>query len=446
MAPTMYRRSRAAQTFWWRWLIPALFCLGLAIGTNPTASAATVTYSYNGNNQIQQISYDNGIVVNFLYDANGNRTSVTVLTPGLETPTNLTATAVSDTEINLSFTGSPGATGYYVQRCAGAGCSTFSRIGTATTASYSDNGLTPATTYVYRVQAYDASNTSAVSSTASAETAADTTPPTVPTGLTATAQTYSTVSLTWNAATDPEGVAGYHVYRNGSEIATIPGTSYTDGGLSPSTTYSYTVSAYDSYGNTSAQSGTASATTPAIQPPSAPTGLAASAAANTQINLSWTASADGGGPGIAGYKVYRNGSLIGSTAATTYSDTGVAVFSTYSYTVAAYDVDGNVSAQSAAVSGSTYYQITSSTGTILSSASSMYSVTSRFEAGPMGAQDGFYVWYVTETVGSDVTAVNVNGPTGGTSPACADGTVTQITSGYQLSGCVLIAEPSVYGH
>jgi chitodextrinase len=242
------------------------------------------------------------------------------------------------------------------------------------------------------------------------------------------------------------GVSGYKVYRNGAQIGTTSGTSYTDGNLSPSTTYSYTVSAYDTVGNVSAQSGAVSVTSPAIPLPSTPTGLTASVAGNTQINLSWSAASDSGGPGLAGYKVYRNGTEIATTASTSFSDTGVSVFSTYSYTVAAYDVDANTSAQSSAVSASTYYPITNSSGALLSSASSMYSVTSRFEAGPMGASDGFYVWFVTETVGSKITAVNVNGATGGSAPACADGSVTQITSGYQLSGCVLIAEPSVYGH
>jgi hypothetical protein len=60
------------------------------------------------------------------------------------------------------------------------------------------------------------------------------------------------------------GVAGYKVYRNGVQIATTTGTSYLDNGLSPATTYTYRVSAYDGTGNVSAQSGPVSATTQTV--------------------------------------------------------------------------------------------------------------------------------------------------------------------------------------
>jgi hypothetical protein len=86
------------------------------------------------------------------------------------------------------------------------------------------------------------------------------TPPSVPTNLHATATTASSISLAWNASTDTggPGLAGYKVYRAGSLLATtIPvssGTSYTDSGLTANTSYGYTVSAYDSNNNESAQS------------------------------------------------------------------------------------------------------------------------------------------------------------------------------------------------
>ncbi len=91
----------------------------------------------------------------------------------------------------------------------------------------------------------------------------DTTPPSVPTGLAGTATSGTSVGLTWNASTDNVGVASYTVFRNGSSIGTPTTTSFTDTGVSPSTTYSYTVNAKDSAGNTSAQSAPVSVTTPA---------------------------------------------------------------------------------------------------------------------------------------------------------------------------------------
>ena len=83
----------------------------------------------------------------------------------------------------------------------------------------------------------------------------DTTPPTVPGGLKATSVSSSQINLSWNASTDNVGVAGYKVFRNGSQIATTTRTSYSDTGLMPSTTYSYAVSAYDAAGNNSAPIG-----------------------------------------------------------------------------------------------------------------------------------------------------------------------------------------------
>jgi hypothetical protein len=96
-----------------------------------------------------------------------------------------------------------------------------------------------------------------------AEGSKDTTPPSVPEGLKASATGSTQISLSWNASSDDVGVAGYTIRREGTVIATVSATttSYTDSALSPSTTYSYTVDAFDAAGNHSAQSAPASATT-----------------------------------------------------------------------------------------------------------------------------------------------------------------------------------------
>jgi len=91
-------------------------------------------------------------------------------------PTNLTATAASATQINLSWTASTdnvGVTGYKVERCSGATCSNFAQIATPTTTTFNDTGLTAFTSYSYRVRATDAANNlSGFSSTATASTQA----------------------------------------------------------------------------------------------------------------------------------------------------------------------------------------------------------------------------------------------------------------------------------
>ncbi|MET7981753.1 glycoside hydrolase family 6 protein [Streptomyces sp. NPDC005281] len=91
----------------------------------------------------------------------------------------------------------------------------------------------------------------------------DTTAPTVPGGLAVGSTTSSSVALSWSASTDNTAVTGYDVYRDGTKVGSATTTSYTDSGLSASTTYKYTVSAKDAAGNASAQSTAVSATTKA---------------------------------------------------------------------------------------------------------------------------------------------------------------------------------------
>ncbi len=84
------------------------------------------------------------------------------------------------------------------------------------------------------------------------------TAPAAPTGLKVTGTTSSSVSLSWTA---PSGtVTGYDIYENGSQAATVTGTSGTVSGLASSTSYTFAVAAYNSVG-TSAKSGSVSATT-----------------------------------------------------------------------------------------------------------------------------------------------------------------------------------------
>lgn len=91
----------------------------------------------------------------------------------------------------------------------------------------------------------------------------DTQAPTVPGGLTVSATTSNSASLTWTASTDNTAVTGYDVYRNGTKVGSATATSYTDTGLSASTTYTYTVKAKDAAGNVSAASTAATAVTKA---------------------------------------------------------------------------------------------------------------------------------------------------------------------------------------
>ncbi|TRZ57185.1 MAG: fibronectin type III domain-containing protein, partial [Rhodocyclaceae bacterium] len=92
--------------------------------------------------------------------------------------------------------------------------------------------------------------------------AGDNQAPTVPGGLTAIAGSSSQISLSWTASSDAVGVTAYKVYRGGVLLTTLGNvTTYSDTGLTASTTYSYTIAACDAASNCSAQSSSASATT-----------------------------------------------------------------------------------------------------------------------------------------------------------------------------------------
>ncbi|MEU1258742.1 glycosyl hydrolase family 8 [Streptomyces chartreusis] len=78
--------------------------------------------------------------------------------------------------------------------------------------------------------------------------------------------------------------------------------------------------------------------------PSRPGSLASTGATSSSVSLSWNASTDN--VGVTGYDVLRNGESVGTATGTTYTDTGLAASTAYSYTVRARDAAGNVSAVS----------------------------------------------------------------------------------------------------
>jgi chitodextrinase len=120
----------------------------------------------------------------------------------------------------------------------------------------------------------------------------DTQPPSAPTNLTVTGHTASSVSLAWTASTDNIGVSGYQIRQAGNVVGTTSATSFTVGGLSPSTVYSFTVTAQDAAGNTSAPSTAVSATTDAAPNTNLARGKATSESSHTQ-NLSSGNAVDG---------------------------------------------------------------------------------------------------------------------------------------------------------
>lgn len=174
---------------------------------------------------------------------------------------------------------------------------------------------------------------------------ADTVAPSAPGGLTANASTTSgssQVVLNWNAATDNRGVTGYRVYRDGSLVASTTSLTHTVTGLTPGTSYTFGVEAFDGAGNTSALS-TVNATTPTpdVTAPSAVTGFAGTVNTKTrQVTLRWNASTDPEGSAVT-YVISRTGRTWTTTTLSIVDKPGRG---TFTYTIYARDAAGNQTA------------------------------------------------------------------------------------------------------
>ena len=178
--------------------------------------------------------------------------------------------------------------------------------------------------------------------------------------ITVTANNGNITGTVRNSASG-QGLAGATVaIGGGSSTTTSDSGVYTFNDLAPGT-YTLTASkagfasASDSVAVTAGQTTTKdfSLSSTDNTPPSAPTGLTATGISPSQIDLSWTASTDTGGAGLAGYIVYLNGAEAVRTTATTYSDNGLSQNTSYSYYIKAYDGANNISTASNTASAAT---------------------------------------------------------------------------------------------
>ena len=263
------------------------------------------------------------------------------------TPTGLATSAVGQTSATLSWTASTdnvAVTGYRVYRGG-------SQVATPTGTSFSFTGLNCATTYTLGVAAVDAAGNVSGTATTSVTTTAcpDTTPPSTPTGLATSAVGQTSATLSWTASTDNVGVTGYRVYRGGSQVATSAGTSYVYSGLSCGQSYIFGVAAVDAASNVSSTASTTVTTSacPDTTPPSTPAGLSAGSVGQTSVPLSWNASTDN--IGVTGYRLFQNGSQVGTTLSPSYIFGGLSCGTAYSLGVAAVDGAGNVSGTASTV-------------------------------------------------------------------------------------------------
>jgi chitodextrinase len=221
------------------------------------------------------------------------------------------------------------------------------QVGTVppTVTTFTDAGLMPDTTYHYTVVAASGSKRS----TPSAELTAHTLPAALPAptslGTTATGTTVS-----WAEPTRGGTPASYVVQRDGVEVATLPSTSrsFDDTGLTPATSYRYTVVVVSQYPDTRSEP---SEELVVQTPPDNPSGLAASAVTTSTLTLRWSFPA---GPAPESFVIIRDGEDVGTVAGTVraFQDKGLVPAHKYTYTVVA--VSGGVrSGESPAVAATT---------------------------------------------------------------------------------------------
>ena len=294
-------------------------------------------------------------------------------------PRDLTATAVSSSAIDLSWSppgsgGSSAIIGYRVERSSTrtGGWRDLEDDTGNTRTTYQDTGLSPNTTYYYRVSAINSFGTGDPSNDENATTERDV--PDAPGRLTARARGVSVIELAWRApsSSGTARVTGYRIqwsptetgrWRDLEDDTGNTRTTYQDTGLPPNTTRYYRVAALSDAG-TSEWSDDAHATTDDLTVPGAPTSLRVNPnglRGSTELQLTWRprptpagapspATASSGVPPVAWPGTFL---LPGPTGtATTYVDKGLAPNTTRYYRVRALNAQGQGN-PSTAVRGTT---------------------------------------------------------------------------------------------
>jgi len=264
-------------------------------------------------------------------------------------PAGLDGAASADREITLTWSAASdpesGVQEYVVYR-------DEAQAGRTSQTSYQDASLQADRRYTYSVSAVNGQGLEgAAAGPIQVSTLADK-PPDPPRDLEATATGPGAVDLDWRKPADDDDIEGYRVYRDGSPVAFTSDTNYRDTGLAAFTTYEYHVRTVGEDEDQSAPSNVVNVTTLDGSPPTAPANLVATAVDAGRIDLTWSASEDPES-GVANYRVYRDGSVVGTSGSTSFQDEGLSPATAYEYRVSAVNGDDLVSELSDPASATT---------------------------------------------------------------------------------------------
>ncbi|HEX7150365.1 MAG TPA: fibronectin type III domain-containing protein [Thermoanaerobaculia bacterium] len=333
---------------------------GFTFAYDTNSALSNANYQYAGGVNTTSYSHtQRAAATTYFYKikAEGNPDSTwTSVKSATTAPSGLTATAVSSSQINLSWTGNSGNANIVGYTLAIATNSAFTGAsyqwvgGTNATMSYSHTNLYAGTTYYYKVKAEGTSD--ALDSPLSTATSATTSSaaPTAPSGLTASVISSSQINLTWIDNSNNE--TSFELKRatdsgftqNVVWIGGLSGTSYSNTGLAASTTYYYKVRAKGATQDSVYSSAVSATTQSSGTIPTAPSGLTATAVSSSQINLSWTDNSNN----ETGFELKRatdsaftqNVVWIGNIQGNSYSNTGLNASTTYYYKVRAEGTAG----------------------------------------------------------------------------------------------------------
>lgn len=168
--------------------------------------------------------------------------------------------------------------------------------------------------------------------------------PQSPEGLKTDNVTATTSKISWNTQSN---VVEYIVYRNGERIATTEAAEFSDKDLTPETSYQYQVEAVSVNGLISDKSDKLNVVTlaeDAQEKPTTPTNVHSMGETDSTISLMWNPSTHS--QGIKEYKIFRDGKDVGSTAKTSFKDSGLNADTEYTYEIVAVSNSDELSEKS----------------------------------------------------------------------------------------------------
>lgn len=312
------------------------FSLALVLGANINiANAANQSTTDMASISMEQTAPNNGVITE------GGESQASLLqTKAVEglprTVSGVAVTVVSSKQLDLTWTEVDGATSYKIYRSKKQ-TDEYKRIGTSTTASFSDDTAKANTVYYYEVSAVNDVGEGKKSS----EVYAATKLPGLVTNMSVAVISDSQLDLSWKAV---KGVGSYEIYRSSSSsskefkhIGTSTTTSFSDTDLDADTTYYYKLSAVNGVGEGKQTKAFLGET----KVPGAVTGLRVKVISDNRLDLSWKAVS-----GAESYMIYRSKTtygdfeFIGTSDTLSYSDKELRYSTKYYYKVSAVNVIG----------------------------------------------------------------------------------------------------------